>query len=99
MRKKIFTLGCLFAFAVTARPQKQDLGLFEEHGDIGNPAKAGSVVYISGTQEYTIEGSGTNMWKNADQFHFLWKKIKGDFIITATIKFAGPGINGHRKIG
>src|SRR5262249_47691612 len=49
--------------------------------------------------EYTLEGAGSNMWKSIDQFQFLWKKIKGDFIITATVRFIGKGVAGHRKIG
>ena len=39
------------------------------------------------------------MWYTADQFHFAWKKIKGDFIIRATVKFIGKGTDDHRKIG
>jgi Tol biopolymer transport system component/regulation of enolase protein 1 (concanavalin A-like superfamily) len=42
---------------------------------------------------------GKNMWANDDQFHFLWKKIKGDFSITATVRFIGKGTDPHRKIG
>jgi len=75
------------------------LGVFDDHADVGSPLKAGSVSYNSQTQEYTMLGAGSNMWKAVDQFHFLWKKIKGDFIITASIKFIGPGVVGHRKIG
>jgi len=75
------------------------LGVFDDHADVGNPLKAGSVSYNPQTQEYTMLGAGSNMWKAVDQFHFLWKKIKGDFIITASIKFIGPGVVGHRKIG
>ena len=79
--------------------QKQNLGLFEEHADVGNPIRHGNVTYNPETQEYLMEGAGTNMWKSIDQFHFLWKKIKGDFIITASVKFIGKGVAGHRKIG
>jgi TolB protein len=75
------------------------IGLFDDHADVGNPVKAGNVSYNPETQEYTMQGAGSNMWKSIDQFHFLWKKIKGDFIITASIKFMGPGVVGHRKIG
>jgi len=90
---------CLTALINPVISQKQDLGLFEEHADIGNPIKHGNVTYKRETQEYLMEGAGTNMWKSIDQFHFLWKKIKGDFIITASVKFIGKGVAGHRKIG
>jgi len=75
------------------------LGLFEEHADVGNPVLKGNVTYNAQTQEYLMEGAGSNMWKDIDQFHFVWKKIKGDFIISATIRFIGEGVAGHRKIG
>lgn len=79
--------------------QQKNLGVFDDHGDVGNPLRKGSVIYNPETQEYTMEGAGVNMWTNIDQFHFLWKKIKGDFIITATIRFIGKGTANHRKIG
>ena len=78
---------------------QQKIGLFEQRTDVGDPAIKGSVVYNPETQEYKMEGSGRNMWADNDQFNFLWKKIKGDFIITATVRFIGTGVNEHRKIG
>ncbi len=90
---------CLFSFVLTASAQPKKTGLFDEHADVGNPIRPGSVAYNLQTQEYTMEGSGANMWANNDQFHFLWKKIKGDFIISATIRFIGKGTADHRKIG
>lgn len=79
--------------------QLQPVGIFDHHQDIGNPKLKGSVVYDEKEQTYTVSGAGMNMWASADQFHFLWKKIKGDFIIQATIQFIGNGTDPHRKIG
>ena len=62
--------------------QDSKLGLFEKHGDIGAVRKPGSVTYNSKKQEYVIEGSGTNMWGGQDEFHFVWKRMKGNFILT-----------------
>ncbi len=44
---------------------------------------------------------GANIWFNEDQFHFTYKKIAGDFILTADFAFAGDtvGATGHRKVG
>jgi TolB protein len=75
------------------------LGLFEHSEDVGNPKLKGSSKFNKVDQTYLLSGSGTNMWTNTDQFQFLWKKIKGDFIIKATVQFVGAGTNGHRKIG
>ena len=79
--------------------QLQPVGMFEHHEDIGNPKIKGSVIYNGNDQTYTVTAGGVNMWANSDQFHFLWKKIKGDFMITATVRFVGKGTDPHRKIG
>jgi TolB protein len=74
-------------------------GFFDENIDVGNPSLPGKVAYDVESQEYTLTGAGENMWAKTDQFNFLYKKIKGDFTINATIKFIGAGVNPHRKIG
>jgi Tol biopolymer transport system component len=79
--------------------QTQNLGLFSGSGDIGNPLLKGKAVYSETDQSYLLSGGGNNIWLREDQFHFLYKKIKGDFIISATVKFIGKGVAGHRKIG
>ncbi|HEX4350828.1 MAG TPA: biopolymer transporter TolR, partial [Verrucomicrobiae bacterium] len=75
------------------------VGEFEDHGDIGAPKLAGSASYDPANQEYAISGAGTNMWFTADQFHFVWKKMNGDFILRTRIKFIGKGVVEHRKAG
>ena len=30
------------------------------------------------------------MWFNADDFQFAWKKMSGDVSLTANVSFAGP---------
>lgn len=75
------------------------MGIFDDHVDVGNPRLKGNMSYDPVTQQYTLEGAGSNMWTNIDQFHFAYKKIKGDFIISASIRFLGKGMDAHRKIG
>lgn len=77
----------------------EPVGEFDDHGDVGAPKLAGSASYDDATQEYTISGAGTNMWFVSDQFHFVWKKISGDFILRTRVKFIGTGAVEHRKIG
>jgi len=84
---------------LTARSQEAPLGEFESHGDIGSPKLAGSAAYDPAGQEYTLSGAGTNMWFTTDQFHFLWRKMKGDFILRARLEFVGKGAVAHRKAG
>ena len=75
------------------------VGLFDEHGDIGGVKIPGSAVYDATAQAYTIRASGANMWSGTDEFHFVWKKITGDFILQAKAEFLGQGKNAHRKLG
>lgn len=75
------------------------VGIFENHADIGNPKKAGSVTYDKIVHEYRISGAGYNIWFGRDEFHYAFKKIKGDFILTANFEFIGKGVDPHRKIG
>ena len=74
-------------------------GIFENQTNVGDPAKKGSVSYDPEKQEYTLTGSGINMWGENDQFQFLYKSIQGDFILRAQLNFVGAGTDPHRKIG
>lgn len=89
----------LFAISTAFSQTQSKIGIFDERTDVGNPVILGKATYNPITQEYIMEGAGANMWANTDQFNFLSKKIKGDFIISATLKFEGAGTNPHRKIG
>ena len=73
--------------------------LFKDDADIGTVKLKGALHYNNETQQYTISGSGQNIWGTHDDFHFGWKKIHGDFILDAQMHFFGNGTNPHRKIG
>jgi Tol biopolymer transport system component len=75
------------------------LGYFEAHGDVGAPAIPGSASFDRATQAYRMTAAGTNMWFGKDEFHFAWRKLTGDFLITATARFEGAGVDPHRKLG
>lgn len=83
-----------FSFA-----QEADLGVFENQTDIGNPNNSGSSSYDPSAQVYTLKGSGYNIWFERDEFHFLHRKLSGDFILTANFEFVGEGVDPHRKVG
>ena len=74
-----------------------DLGMFSRQTDIGNLLKPGSADFNAAKGEYLIAGGGENMWFTNDAFHFAWKKMSGDFTLTADVKFIGTGGNPHRK--
>jgi dipeptidyl aminopeptidase/acylaminoacyl peptidase len=78
---------------------KDPLGLFEGSDDVGPVALAGSAVFRPETRDYLVEGSGANMWFGTDEFRFVWKRMRGDFILAARAVFLGTGVEAHRKIG
>jgi TolB protein len=78
---------------------QQPIGYFEQSGDVGQPAVAGSTAYDPAAQSYTIVGSGTNMWATRDEFQFVWRKMTGDFIVRTHAALQGTGVDPHRKIG
>ena len=39
------------------------------------------------------------MWAQRDEFHFAWKRLRGDFILQARVELLGPGVDPHRKLG
>ena len=86
-------------FASTHAQQQQTVGQFDSHCDVGGVATPGSVVFDPEHQTYAITASGTNMWAAKDEFHFLWKRMKGNFILRARVEFIGKGVDPHRKIG
>src|SRR5687768_267238 len=75
------------------------VGDFEDHADVGAPKIAGAASYDTTKQEYTLAAGGTNMWGTRDEFHFAWKKLKGDFILRARREWIGKGVDPHRKLG
>jgi len=77
--------------------QSASLGIFSEQADIGNVAKPGSASFDSAKGEYLIAGGGANMWATNDAFHFVWKKMSGDFTLTANVSFIGTNGSPHRK--
>ena len=75
------------------------VGVFSNHADIGHPKIKGDASYDAATQTYNLKGAGYNIWFNRDEFQYAYKKIAGDFILTANFEFTGDKGNEHRKIG
>ncbi len=89
----------LLLFSFSAYCQQNPVGIFDGHGDIGSHVKPGSATFIPETGQYVISGAGYNVWADHDEFQFVWKKMKGDFIISARAEFLGTWVNYHRKVG
>ncbi len=87
---KYYVLAALFLgyFACKNAP---DLGYFEGNGDIGPVKQAGSLQYSPADSSYAVSGSGTNMWFDTDEFHFVWKKMSGNVSLAADIEWISEG--------
>jgi len=82
--------------AAPAFAQSGALGAFTNSDDVGAPPIKGSAEFDASSGQYRITGSGADIWGKADQFHYLWRRVSGDFTVTATAKFLSAG-NDHRK--
>ena len=91
-------LWILCLLAVSAFAQTASLGVFTNSGDVGGPATKGSAEFNASKGQYTITGSGANIWGKQDQFQYVWREMTGNFTVMATMRFLGQGA-AHRKAG
>ena len=87
---------CLAVFGDVLEAQGP-VGIFGAHSSVGRAT--GSASYDPQQQSYRVAGSGQNMWGTRDDFHFVWKRLSGNFILSARARFIGSGVEAHRKIG
>ncbi len=66
-------------------------------GDIGNPLRLGS-HYTCDNETIEIVGGGTDIWNAADQFHYVWQSIAGDFDASVRVTSLA-GANNITKAG
>jgi hypothetical protein len=92
----VTALVCAHAHTASAQ---QSVGEFTAHGDVGRVTRPGSASYDSTTGVYQLAGSGANIWAARDAFQYAWRKMKGDFILTARGQLSGAGVDPHRKFG
>jgi len=94
---RVLTLVLSLAVLTEALAAQTPVGVFTTQSAVGRAR--GSVSYDPQRQTYLIAGSGQNMWDTRDDFHFVWKRMTGNFILSARARFIGQGIEAHRKIG
>ncbi len=80
-----------------AQTSSATVGIFEDHGDVGEVLHPGTAEYDPATASYKISGSGANIWFATDAFHFVWKKVSGDVSLTADAAFVTQAGNPHKK--
>ncbi|MGB2717933.1 MAG: Ig-like domain-containing protein [Vicinamibacterales bacterium] len=52
-------------------------------GDIGSPVLAGRASQSGGT--FSVTGAGSDIWNDADQFHFMYQAVNGDVDVVARV--------------
>ena len=97
--KSGFIYSVLLVLTSTQSFAQNTKGDFESSVDIGKVKVKGSATYDAANQRYELSGSGKNIWNTTDEFHYLYKRMKGDFILQARAAFTGKGIDPHRKFG
>jgi len=97
MKKHLLIITLILGFTITRA--QNPVGIFENHSDIGKVLHKGTATFDNATQTYQLIGAGENIWFKKDELHFLWKKLKGDFLITTQPSLIGKGVNPHRKSG
>jgi TolB protein len=94
---KIFMFASGILTGINSFSQK--IGVFDGQNDVGKTLHPGSGTYNSNSGDYLLSGSGSNIWSTHDDFHFVWKKMKGNFILQARGHLIGKGTEAHRKFG
>src|ERR1700722_18098846 len=94
-----FLLFFLILIIFSQPAAAQTIGIFDGQTDVGTNVKPGSATYIPETSQYVISGAGYNVWADHDEFQYVYRKIKGDFIVYTRAEFLGTWVNYHRKVG
>lgn len=97
--QKIMAAFFTLALFNTGGLMAQSVGIFEGHNDVGSVLHPGAAAYDPKSGEYTLTGSGTNIWGSNDEFQFAWRKLKGNFILQTRASLLGKGVDPHRKLG
>lgn len=91
----VTTIGSSAGALAAQRP----VGIFDSETDVGRARHVAPTTYDSVRQQYLVSGSGQNMWGGHDDFHFVWKRMTGNFILSTRARFVGAGVEPHRKMG
>jgi len=74
------------------------VGVFDFTADIGNPLGIGQTIQ-TGADDYLIYAGGTDIWGNADQFHYSYNQVTGNVRVSASFAWQCVGWNDWAKMG
>ena len=96
---RITVLAMSLALFAGAAGAQHPLGVFDAQTDIGRARPVPPASYDPKRQGYLVAGAGQNMWNDRDDFHLVWKRMTGNFILSTRARFVSAGSEAHRKIG
>lgn len=99
MRLLRYVIAFFYSLLFLSAKAQHSNGIFEGNNDVGVVVHPGATMYDSAKQSYTLSGAGTNIWFKRDEFHYAWKKLKGNFILQTRGILLGKGTELHRKLG
>jgi hypothetical protein len=73
------------------------IGVFEGQTGVGRLQVPGGSSFGSNGTFYTVTSAGEKIWGTSDDFHFVWKKAKGDVAISAEILFDSASGDPYKK--
>jgi hypothetical protein len=90
MSKKVTLSISLLLLLSTLSLAAGPVGVFEDARDVGSVAGIGSTVYTGYAwrddpelvQQYLMTGGGADIWGNADEFHYAYRTMTGDFRVS-----------------
>ena len=94
-----FAIVFILSFSTGSFISAAPTGIFTNQADIGQPALKGATAFDATDQSYQLKGGGYNIWFNRDEFQYAYRKLSGNFILTANVKLKGKGSDPHRKMG
>ncbi|KAA6309878.1 hypothetical protein EZS27_038715, partial [termite gut metagenome] len=97
----VITIAFCGMWLLTTGCKQSKEQVFVNSNDVGDCKIEGSLSYDPVRDAYTLTGAGFNIWGESDSFHYAWKEIEGDFVLTADIAFGNKKAesNAHRKLG
>src|ERR1700694_184648 len=92
----MFALTAFMSDVVVAQ---SPIGHCDAQTHVGSVRSPGTASHDPQLQSYLVTGSGQNMWNDRDDFHFVWKRMTGNFILSTRARFIGAGVAPHPTIG
>ena len=89
-------LAVITSWILALPPLTNALPLPWQHTDVGNIGFPGGATFAGG--QFTVAGSGDDIWNNADAFHYVFQPLTGDGSITARV-LSQQNTDGWAKAG